>query len=760
MKKLLLIFMFSLVFAAAAVATDQDKVALIKVVGNKTVSQETVVSRIKVRVGQTYNENVVNEDVRNLYSSGFFEMVTAEKEKSDSGVTVIFKLKEKPVIKRLIFDGNKAASSKKITDEINMVVKEGGFIDENRLKDAAGKIKDLYVKRGYPRAKVEYKVTTIVEEGKVEVKFTIDEQKIEKVRDVIVRDNKFASNDKIRKIIKTKPAWLLNAGIYKEEILSEDEKTIVDYYKANGYSDVVVGVKGVYKKNGVYVEVDINEGPRYYVGDVKISGNDNIDVGELKKALSAKAGSVYSEQLAYDNDSRLREVCMEKGYIFCQITHAPHVNSETKKVDLAYHVVENNLAYVDKIRVENNYKTRDNVIRREMRIFPGERFDGKKVRRSKERLERLGYFDEVRFGTEAAGASDQVDLIADVKEAKTGTLSFGGGYSSIDKFTGFMELRQHNFDYKNLKTFTGGGQDVSVAVNAGSVSDEYSFSFTNPWIFDKPISFGLDAYKRDHDPDSLTGYDYKEGVTGGALRLGREFNEYFRVDGAYKYDSLRISDVADTASSQIKEEVGRTDLSSVQFGFSADSRDSLKSPHKGAFFSNMLQLTGYFLGADRTFLKDTSMASLYVPLMEKLTTEFRVRYGIANTFDKSEAIPLYERFFIGGASTVRGYRERRLGPIDSSSSDSVGGESMFVVNVETIYKLEDFISPVVFYDAGNSWANSGGLFSSRLYTSVGIGLRLNTPIGPISLDYGWPFQLEPGREKKTGRFHFNVSQGF
>jgi len=752
--------MLSLIFTARVAAAGEDKVALIKIVGNKTVSQETIALRIKVRVGQIYNENVVNEDVRNLYSSGFFEMVTAEKEKSATGVTVTFKVKEKPLVKRLVFEGNKAVSAKKISDEISMVIKEGGFVDENRLKDASGKIKDLYVKRGYPRAKVEYKVTTIVEEGKVEVKFTIDEKKVEKVRDIVIRGNKFVSRDKIRKIIKTKPAWLLNAGIYKEEILPEDEKIIVDYYKANGYSDVIVSAKGVYKAKGVYVEVEITEGPRYYVGTVKIEGNDKVDAGELKKVLSAKKGSVYSEQLAYDNGSRLREAYMEKGYIFCQISHAPHVNADTKKVDLTYSIVENNVAYIDKIRVENNYKTRDNVVRREMRIFPGERFDGKKVRRSKERLERLGYFEEVRFGTEAAAAPDQVDLIADVKEAKTGTLSFGGGYSSIDKFTGFIELRQQNFDYRNLQTFTGGGQDISVAANVGSVSDQYGFSFTNPWIFDKPISFGFDAYKRDHQPDSLTGYDYKESVTGGALRLGREFNDYFRVDGAYKYDSLRISDVSDTASLRIKEQEGRMDLSSVQLGFSADSRDSIKAPHRGGYFSNMVQLTGYCLGGDRTFLKDTLTASLFVPVMERLTTEFRARYGIANAFDHSDVIPLYERFFVGGATTVRGYRERRLGPVDPLSNDPLGGECMFVANLEMVYKMVDFISPVIFYDAGNAWANSGGLFSSRLYTSAGVGCRLNTPIGPISLDYGWPFQLEPGRSKKTGRFHFNVSQGF
>jgi outer membrane protein insertion porin family len=291
-------------------------------------------------------------------------------------------------------------------------------------------------------------------------------------------------------------------------------------------------------------------------------------------------------------------VYVDKGYIFAQMSRSI-LNPETQKVDVTYKITENQVAYIERIDIKGNIKTKDKVIRRELRVYPEERFDGKAVRKSKEKLENLGFFEEVRFDTEPGTQPDKVNLVVDVKEAKTGHLSFGGGYSSIEEFVGFAEVEQKNFDYKNFSTFSGGGQDLRFYASLGSLTSRYELSFTNPWIFDRPYSFGFDVYRKGHDQDEDVGYGYSEEITGGDLRLGREFNDNLKGQMSYRFDRVKISDVVDDATSDLKDEAGITDLSSVDFDMAYDTRDNVFSPLSGIYFTNNFQVTGGPFGGDR-----------------------------------------------------------------------------------------------------------------------------------------------------------------
>jgi outer membrane protein insertion porin family len=423
---------------------------------------------------------------------------------------------------------------------------------------------------------------------------------------------------------------------------------------------------------------------------------------------------------------------------------------------------------VDKIKIRGNIKTKDLVIRRELRIHPGDRFDGEKLRRSKERLQNLGFFEDVSYDTEDTQVAEQKDLVVDVKESKTGAFSFGGGYSTVDQFVGFVEIEQKNFDWKNWPYFTGGGQNLKLRASIGSISTGFELSYTEPWLFDYPVSFGFDAYRRTHKRDSDVGYGYDEDVTGGDLRLGRELSEYMRGDIVYRLDNIKISNIEST-NSELDQEQGTNTISSITPSITFDNRDSVFEPRKGNYLSSSVELAGGALQGDKDYWKFFGRASHYFPMPRNASLEIRGRVGLAQPYGDSERIPIYERFFAGGAYTVRGYEERGVGPVDSSSNP-LGGASMLIGNIEYVYPLFGFLKVAAFYDVGNVWEKLGDIGSSKdsqginsggFKSSFGLGFRVKTPIGPIMLDYGIPMDKASGKDSRgDGRFHFSVSNTF
>ncbi|MDD4294373.1 MAG: outer membrane protein assembly factor BamA [Candidatus Omnitrophica bacterium] len=755
--KVLKIFLISILFSVTLFAQD-NVVEKVEIKGNAIISNAKIFSNISSRAGQIYNENFINSDQKKLMSTGFFEYVNVEKEEIDNGVVITFVVKEKPVLDKLIIDGARAIHVKKIQKKID--IKEGSFIDEYNVKETIKKIKDLYVSKGFTQVQITYKIEPL-KDNKVDVRILIKENTVLKVRKVTVRGNKEVRTKNILKLLKTKKAWMLNRGVFNEDTLEDDVKRVRDYYRSIGYSDAMVSMDVSDIRKGVEVIVNVTEGKRYYIGNIEIRGNEVIGLQELTEAMTLSGDDVFSEMKVYENSSIIRGSYMDKGYVFASVNSFNVYNKETEKIDLIFDITENKVAYVEEIKIQGNTRTRDKIIRRELRIYPGEKYDGAQVRKSKQRLDNLGFFKEVMVKTEPGSESNLIDLVFDVKEEKTGQFGFGGGYSSIDSLIGFIELRQRNFDYKNWKNFTGGGQDLSLYFSTGSVSKKYQLSFTNPWIYDRPISFGFDFYRKGHSKDDDVGYGYDEDVMGGDLRLGREFNDQVRGTVAYRYETVDISDVDRPASAALLDEEGETALSSTEFSLSYDTRDNVFSPRKGLYFSNSFDFFGKALGGDRDFFKVFSRLSLYFPMFNESVLELRARGGFAKTFGDTETIPLYKRFYAGGAATIRGYSERSVGPMDEQTEDPIGGERVFIGNIEYTYPLADFLKVASFFDIGKVWGGeTTDVVAAGIKSSIGCGLRVKTPIGPVSIDYGWPLDLEPGEDSKEGRLHFNISHGF
>ena len=744
--------------------TNPKIIRAIEVKGNQSISTNTILSKIKTRVGEIYQENIISDDIKRLYLLGFFSDISIKTEELTDGIKVIINVVERPLLEKIYFSGMRRLYIKEEKLKEMLKSKEKGYLDYTQLKEDVQTLKDLYVKRGFPDTEVEYNIDLNKEKNTATVTFEVKEARRLKIRKIEITGNNTYPDKRLLKLMKTKRAWLFNPGTLKEDVLNEDIKRLETFYKHNGFADVKIDYKITRdpKKPFIYIDIQIQEGKKYIMGKITIEGNSVVPESEIRSVLkNCPEGKVFSYDGIKEDMSNIQGIYFDKGYIFAKVQEAISVDPQTGRVDVSYSITENEVGYVNKIKICGNIKTKDIVIRRELRIYPGERFDGEKLRRSKQRLENLGFFDEVSYDTEDTEFPNKKDLIVDVKEAKTGTFSFGGGYSTVDQFIGFVEIEQRNFDWKNFPYFTGDGQDLKLRASFGTLTDSYLLSFTEPWFLDYPVSFGFDLYRERHERESDVGYGYDEKRTGGDIRFGKEFTEYLRGDLTYRYDTIEISGVKEDATQDLKKEEGKNSISSMEFSLTQDRRDNRFLPTTGYLLTGSVQVAGGPFSGDKDFLKFFGRGSKYFPLWLNSVLELRLRLGIVDAYGDSEDVPIYERFFAGGAYTIRGYEERKIGPYDRITKDPLGGNSLLIGNIEYTYPLFDFLRTAVFFDSGNVWEKTSDLGSGGFKSSFGFGLRLKTPLGPISLDYGIPLNKEPGEEKKSnGRFHFSVGYGF
>lgn len=759
--------------ASSAPAAIAKQITGLEISGNKSISTNTIVSKMKTKVGMVYQENVLNEDLKRLYLLGYFSDVKIDTQDYKDGLKIVVVVVERPIVESISFTGMRYVNAQGDKLKKTLKSKEGQYLDYPNLAEDVRAIKKMYDKIGFSQAEIKYNLDLNKETNRAKVTFVAVEGKKVRIKNITFTGNKAYSSRRLQRLIKTKPAWFVfTPGVLKDEVIKEDIERLKGFYGKNGFADVQVDyeVKSDPKKPFLYITFTINEGKKYLVGSLVIQGNKDISekdiLGKVKDSLPNK---VFSQEAVKQDISNIQGLYFDRGYISAQVQEATAVDVASGKVNVVYNITENNINYVDKIKIRGNVKTKDVVIRRELRIRPGDKFDGEKLRRSKERLQNLGFFEDVSYDTEDTAAPDKKDLIVDVKESKTGSFSFGGGYSTVDQFVGFVEIEQQNFDWKNWPYFTGAGQNLRFRASLGNLSDGFELSFTDPWIYDYPVSFGFDAYRRSHKRDSSVGYGYDEVTTGGDVRLGKEFTDFVKADTSYRYESIDISNIADNASQDLMDEVGTNKVSSLSFGATFDNRDNVFAPLRGNYLNASTTIAGGPLSGDKDFWKFFGTASHYFPMPFNSVIEVKGRVAVADKYDDTKKVPIYERYFAGGADTIRGYHERKVGPYDTNSKDPLGGNSMLIGNIEYTVPVISFIKVAGFFDIGNVWEKVGQIGQKKdtynntgsFKKGVGFGIRIKTPLGPVKLDYGIPLDKEPAdTDRGSGKVHFSMSRSF
>jgi len=736
----------------------QQKINAIEVRNNKAISSDAIRSRIKSKVGEVFSQDTLSEDLKRLYATDYFTDVSIEIEETPLGITVIIIVEEKAIIEEVVFEGNKALSSQRLRTA--MKSKPDEVLSYSLLAQDMNAIKQLYEKKGFHRVEVEYRLDIDEATNRARITVFITEQTRVKIAKVTILGARKIDEKKIRKFLGTKPAWLFNRGVFEDDVFEEDVEKIKAYYRDRGFLDVVVTPKLEYGFEGtrLFITIEIEEGKQYVVGTIKIDGTLAFPKETIRKAMKLAPDEVFSNRALRKDGIKVEWFYYEQGYVNAQVSSVSNLNPQTGKVDIVYTIDSREIVYVRKIEIRGNIKTRDIVIRRELRIFPGDRFDGAKLKKSKERLYNLGFFEDVSFDNIPTGVPNQHDLLVIVKEGKTGEFSFGAGYSSIDEFIGFIEVRQRNFDILNFPSLVGGGQDLAIKAELGTVRRDYLLSWTEPWIFGYPYSFGFDFYQTTHS--RRRGYIYEEVRTGGDVRIGKDITDDIRADVAYKLERVDISDVSDLASQDLKDESGKNWISSTLFQLTFDTRDSRFNPSKGYFLTGAIEPVGGILGGDKDFYKITGTGKYYQAVSTWAVIEFKARAGVSDSYSDTKEVPVYERFYAGGANTIRGYDERRVSPRDPGSNEPIGGETFLVGNIEAVFPIyQNIIKGAVFYDVGNVWRRIEDFGQGNLRSGTGVGLRVKTPIGPVKLDYGYPLADNYG-DKREGQFYFSVSHGF
>lgn len=764
MKKIILSFIIIQSFLSGQGQTSCQEVGAknvraVFVSGNKSIASSVILSKIKTKIAEPYAKTTVDEDIKRIYGLGFFSDVKADVKEYEDGIEVAFVVTEKPPLSEIVFVGNKAIRDEKLKKE--MKSKKDEILDERKLKEDARAIRELYYKKGFTHASVDYTIKLEEATGKAFVTITIDEGKRVKIRKITFEGNRAIKSNKLLKLMATKKDTLFTSGVFNEDAFEGDLEKIKAFYESQGFLDTKLEPELKYDSTGkfLHINIKVDEGKKYVVGEINFSGNALLSEEAIMKALKMTSARAFSKEGLREDVNAIQGLYFEKGYIYATVKSDTFLNPSTGNIDIAYNIVENELTYVDRIEIKGNIKTKDKVIRRELRLRPGEPFDGKKLQRSKERLYNLGYFEDISFDTEKTAAPNKSDLIVEVKETKTGEFSFGGGFSTVDKAVGFVQVTQRNFDIMNFPTFTGGGQQLVLRAELGTVRRDYQLSFTEPWLFDYPYLFGFDLYQTTRLRATNIGYGYDEMRRGGALRFGKEFTDYDRADLTYRLEKVEISDVSTDATADLKREEGSNNISSLTLALTRDTTDSAYNPSNGYQLFGSVEGAGGPFGGDKDFLKWYGSSTFYIPPHENHVIELKLRAGLVDAYGGTDSVPIYERFYAGGANTIRGFRERRVGPKDPASNDPIGGEALLIGNAEYVFPIVEFLKGAIFFDAGNVWSKVGDFASGGYKYGTGAGVRVKTPIGPVKLDYGFPLKVDAG-EKKRGRFHFTLSKAF
>ncbi|MEW6214054.1 MAG: outer membrane protein assembly factor BamA [Nitrospirota bacterium] len=735
--------MFSVVNCIPAYAQELPIVKSIEIKGPKRIEESAIKPKITQRLGEPISLDKTNEDIKNIFKMGYFDDVRAEIEPFEGGIRLIYIVKEKPTIVKIEFQGNKEFDDSKLRERLTITT--GAIADAVLIQDNTSRLRTFYEEEGYWLSSI-VPIIKRINTDEVSLTYHIEEGSKVKINKINIEGNKAISTNRIKKTMDTKERWLFSfitsSGYYKKDRMESDIEKIRDLYFNNGFIKVAIGepvVQLTDDKEGMIIKIPISEGDQFKISSIEFSGNKVFADGVIKKRITLTPDTPFSKENLRKDLLSISELYSENGYAIITITPDLIPDESKKLVKVLLKIDEGDRYRIGRIEISGNTKTRDKVIRREVRLDEGDIFNSALLKRSYERLYNLNFFETVELIPKPRLEEKLLDIDIKVKERPTGFLSVGGGYSSIDKFIAMVDLTQGNL--------FGKGQFIKIRGEVGGRSTFYEISFREPWFMDKPISFSTSIYRTTREY-----IDYEKKATGFGVSLGKSFSEYWRGDIAYNLENATIFNVAEDAPTIIKEQEGTRITSSLTPSIVRDSRDNYLDPSRGS--RNSFYLTYAGIGGTNYFIKSGVDSAWYFPLGSS-TVMLRGRFGYATGIWGKE-LPLYERFYVGGIYTIRGLGFGEAGPKDEQTGDVIGGTEELIFNTEYIFPLvsEVRLKGVLFFDAGNAY-ESFKKFGSLRYTT-GAGVRWISPIGPIRLEWGYNLDRRPGEDRSRFEFTFGT----
>jgi len=643
-------------------------------------------------------------------------------------------------------------------------IAEGRIFDRSLLEKAEQELKRQYLTRGKYAANITTTVTPL-ERNRVGINFNIEEGSAAKIKQInIVGAKAFREKELLGLFELTTPGWLTwytKNDQYSRQKLSADLEKVKSFYMNQGYLEFAVESTQVSispDKQDVYITANIVEGERYQVSAVKIAGDFSLAEDELKKLVKVKAGDVFSREKLNETTKAISDRLGKEGYAFANVNAAPEIDKEKRKVAFTIFVDPGKRVYVRRINVTGNTKTRDEVIRREVRQMEGGWYDADKVTASKQRVDKLGFFSEVAVETPAvSGTSDQLDVNINVTEKPTGNLMLGLGTSSTDKVILSGSIAQNNF--------MGSGNNVAIQVNSAKTYRTYVFSYTNPYFTQDGVSQGFDVYHRTFNTTSTTLAYYSSSSTGGAIRFGFPIGEKESIGVGLGIDSTSIKTYEQTPQyyKDYVAKFGETNLSvPLTLSWASDGKDSFFFPTKGTFQRASLELA--LPGADLTYYRASYQLQHFIPLNSKFTLMLNGEYGMANGYGQS-GLPFFKNYYAGGVTSVRGYKASSLGPIYTDPSTTtqyrLGGNRRLVGNAELLWSLPGMDKSFRmgwFFDGGQVYGSDEKVELAELRYSTGLTAAWISPIGPLKFSIGKPLNKKEG--DKVEAFQFQMGTTF
>ena len=757
----------------------------VKFIGFQSVSEELVLSNIQLRTGMNYNASLVDQSIRTLYGTGLFEFVEVQVEDAAEGsVNVIFEVIPKYTIAEIVFGGNEKYSKGRLLDESK--IQEGVPLDEYQVSETASNIQAYYVDRGYKDLTVDYRIQRDETTGEAVVTFDINEGDRVKIKDLSFVGNEVFSDRKLAGVFETKKSnwlsWLTRSGRFDEIKFREDLELLSAFYRDRGYLDVVVDEDAVdldFKTNRkLYITVQIKEGERYFLGDLSVENATIFTSGELLGVVQINTNDPFSPEKIDEAASAVRDYYTSRGYLNTSVRVERVPNMDTRAIDIVFKIRESDKFYVESINVEGNTITKTRVIVRELALRPSDVFDLKRMQTSESRLNNTRYFETVRLSPEYTNIPGRQDLNVVVKEGRTGNLTLGAGFGSIERAVVFFELTQGNFDLFNWRSgFRGGGQKLRLRASVGSVSSQLLLAFEEPWLFEQRLSFGTELFRTESDFNSS---DFNELRTGFQIYLRRRLFELVEARMSYKFEIVEIFDVEFGTSSTgepDREDGSRPNdgiadvyqaadgekdvISKVGLTLLRDTRNSFLFTRRGNRTSFSSELAG--LGGDVSYAKLEARTAQFIPTFDYLEQTLSIigRLGTVSPYGSSDKVPFYDRFYLGGPETLRGFDFRDVSPRDDDDrNESVGGNSYGFISFEYSFRIAEPLGLVAFYDIGFVKESDYNFSFSDYASNWGIGARILLMGSPLKLDLGFPLTTPKDVDDDGSQFNFSFGTRF